>query len=90
MRTLLILRHAKSDWSSSVDDRERPLAKRGRNAAQAIGRFLTRAGQAPDAVVVSPARRAAETAALAVAAGGWHCTVRTNNLLYGANAVRDA
>ena len=86
MRTLLILRHAKSDWSSSVDDHERPLAKRGRNAAQTIGRFLTRAGQAPDAVVVSPARRAAETAALAVAAGGWHCTVRTNNLLYGANA----
>ena len=56
-RMLLLLRHGKSDWSSNVDDRERPLAKRGRKAAQAIGRFLTEAGEAPDAVVASPARR---------------------------------
>ena len=85
-KTLLILRHGKSDWSSNVDDRKRPLAKRGRKAAQAISRFLTEAGEVPDAVLASPARRAAETAALAIAAGGWHCTVRTNDLLYGANA----
>ena len=34
MKLVLLLRHGKSDWSTEVDDRERPLAKRGRNAAQ--------------------------------------------------------
>ena len=86
MKLVLLLRHGKSDWSTEVDDRERPLTKRGRNAAQAIGEFLTRAGQTPDAIVVSPARRAAETAALAAAAGGWQSPVRTSEVLYGANA----
>ena len=70
MKMVLLLRHGKSDWSTAVDDRERPLAKRGRRAARAIGEFLTRAGEAPDAIVASPARRAADTATLAAAAGG--------------------
>ena len=87
MKMVLLLRHGKSDWSTEVDDRERPLAKRGRNAARAMGEFLTRAGQTPDAIVVSPARRAADTASLAVAAGGWQCPVRTSELLYTADAL---
>ena len=83
MKMVLLLRHGKSDWSTEVDDRDRPLAKRGRKAARAMGEFLTRAR--PDARrdrgVASP--RAADTAALAAAAGGWQSPVRTNELLYG-------
>jgi phosphohistidine phosphatase len=88
MKMVLLLRHGKSDWSTEVDDRERPLAKRGRKAARTMGEFLTRAGQTPDAIAVSPARRAADTAALAAAAGGWQSPVRTSELLYGADALR--
>jgi phosphohistidine phosphatase len=86
MKTLILLRHGKSDWSADVDDRERPLTKRGRNAADAIGAFLTGAGEVPDAVVTSPARRAADTAGRAAAAGKVQCGIRTNELLYGNEA----
>ena len=82
MKTLLLLRHGKSDWSAGVSDADRPLAKRGRKAARAIGEFLSRAGAVPDVVVSSPARRAVETAELVAAAGRWPCTVRASDMLY--------
>jgi phosphohistidine phosphatase len=71
MRTLLVLRHAKSDWDSGVDDVERPLAKRGRKASVRIGRFLALAGPRPNIIVTSVARRARETVERAAVAGGW-------------------
>lgn len=40
-KSIYLLRHAKSDWSDlSLDDHDRPLKKRGRQAAPAIGRYL--------------------------------------------------
>lgn len=66
-RTLVLLRHAKSDWPD-VADYDRPLAKRGRRDAPAVGRWLGESGYVPDAVVCSTARRARETWELA--AGG--------------------
>jgi phosphohistidine phosphatase len=71
MRTLLVLRHAKSDWDTGVDDVDRPLARRGRKASVRIGRFLALAGPRPNLVVSSSARRARETVERAAAAGGW-------------------
>jgi phosphohistidine phosphatase len=65
-RTLVLLRHAKSDWPD-VADYDRPLAKRGRRDAPAVGRWLGECGYAPDAVVCSTARRARETWELAAA-----------------------
>jgi phosphohistidine phosphatase len=59
-RRLVLLRHAKSDWPD-VADHERPLAKRGRRDAPAVGRWLVTSGYLPDAVVCSTARRARET-----------------------------
>jgi phosphohistidine phosphatase len=59
-RKLVLLRHAKSDWPD-VADHDRPLAKRGRRDAPAVGRWLGESGYAPDAVVCSTARRARET-----------------------------
>lgn len=60
MRTLVLLRHAKSDWPPGVPDLERPLNRRGRRDAPQVGRVL--AEQAPlDLVVVSPARRTMDT-----------------------------
>jgi phosphohistidine phosphatase len=62
-RELLILRHAKSDWSAGVaSDFERPLAKRGNKDAPRVGEWLYREGLVPDVVVSSPAARARQTA----------------------------
>jgi phosphohistidine phosphatase len=59
-RRLILLRHAKSDWPD-VSDRERPLAKRGRRDAPAVGRWLRGHGYQPDVVVCSVARRTRQT-----------------------------
>jgi phosphohistidine phosphatase len=66
-RRLVLLRHAKSDWPD-VADHDRPLARRGRRDAPAVGRWLGENGFGPDAVVCSTALRARETWELA--AGG--------------------
>ncbi|MBV9092802.1 MAG: histidine phosphatase family protein [Streptosporangiaceae bacterium] len=57
----MLLRHAKSDWPEGVPDHDRPLAKRGRRDAPAIGRWLRDRGYLPDAVVCSTALRARQT-----------------------------
>lgn len=59
--TLLLLRHAKSDWEVPVGDRERPLAARGRRQAPATGRCLAAHGLIPELVLLSPATRARQT-----------------------------
>ena len=60
-RTLVLIRHAKSDWSNDLPDDERPLAPRGRRQAPAIGPWLVEHDLVPDLAVVSIARRAQET-----------------------------
>lgn len=60
-RQLAILRHAKSAWPEGVPDRERPLGKRGRRDAAAVGRWLGDHLGVPDVVVCSPAERARQT-----------------------------
>lgn len=62
-RELLLLRHAKSDWSQGVEDFDRPLNVRGQNDAAHIGRWAHQQGLHPDRVFSSPAQRAAQTAA---------------------------
>jgi phosphohistidine phosphatase len=85
MPALIFFRHGKSDWDADVPggDRARPLARRGRKAAKAMGRFVARAGQVPDGAITSPAVRAADTLRLAMEAGGWMCPTRTASPLYG-------
>jgi phosphohistidine phosphatase len=60
-RTLILLRHAKSDWSGGEPDLERPLAARGRRQAPDAGRWLRASVGHLDLAVVSPARRARDT-----------------------------
>ena len=62
MRRLMLLRHAKSDWTRpGARDYERTLAPRGREAAPRIGAYMVRHGLAPDLVLCSTATRARET-----------------------------
>ncbi|HTF50683.1 MAG TPA: histidine phosphatase family protein [Pseudonocardia sp.] len=59
---LLLLRHAKSSWDDpALADHDRPLAKRGRRAAELIGEHLRAAGLRPGLVICSPSRRTRET-----------------------------
>ena len=62
--TLVIVRHAKSAWPDGVPDEKRPLNKRGRRDAPAVGRWLRKRIGRPRAVVCSPAARTRETWAL--------------------------
>jgi phosphohistidine phosphatase len=65
MQKLLLMRHAKSDWpDDGRPDFERPLNKRGRRTAPAVGKWLKREKLRPDVFVCSPAARARETALL--------------------------
>ncbi len=69
-RTLILLRHGKSDWSTGEDDFDRPLKKRGRNASSLVGRWLNAHKHTPDFVITSPAKRAMQTAEIACEAMG--------------------
>lgn len=59
---LILTRHAKSDWSSGVeDDFDRPLNKRGQKAAPLVGKWLLQNGYMPDVILCSAAIRTQET-----------------------------
>ncbi len=62
MKTLTLLRHAKSGWDAPVArDFDRPLSARGRKGARALGREMRRLGLGFDLILASPAVRVTET-----------------------------
>ena len=64
MKTILLLRHAKSAWSDPrLDDYERPLNGRGERAAKAIADHIVRTGPRPDLILCSTAMRTRQTLA---------------------------
>jgi phosphohistidine phosphatase len=61
-KRLIIMRHAKSSWTSGAStDHQRPLNKRGRHAAPRIGARLRDIGWIPDLVIASDSERTRET-----------------------------
>ncbi len=69
MITLLLLRHAKSDWDHpELDDHDRPLNKRGLRNAPLMGKFILESCLIPQACLTSTAARARHTAFLAAQA----------------------
>lgn len=83
LRTLIVLRHAKSSWDTSEPDHGRPLAQRGRRDALAAGQIL--AQYRLDVVLCSTATRARQTWRRAEAGGARCDDVRFLDALYGAN-----
>ncbi len=70
MKTLFVLRHAKSSWSEAgLADIERPLNERGLLAAPFMGKLMQEKGFEPDVILTSTAVRARHTAALVKEAG---------------------
>jgi len=87
MKTILILRHGKSDWGNSdLDDFDRPLAKRGLSDAPLIGELLARFESVPDLILASPARRAKQTTELVAEACGYHRPIQWENSFYGGDS----
>ena len=83
MKRLLLLRHAKSSRDNArLQDFDRPLAKRGREAAPEIGRHMRKAGWLPDLVLCSNAKRTQETAGLVLAELGGHIKIHFLDTLY--------
>lgn len=63
MKTVYLVRHAKSSWKdASLDDFDRPLNKRGERDAPFMGELLKKNGIKPDVILSSPANRAITTA----------------------------
>ena len=83
MKTLYVLRHAKSDWGdSSLKDFDRPLNDRGWRAAKAIGHEMRERAMVPDLVFVSPAVRTRETLARAEEGFGGRFEVVEERAIY--------
>ncbi len=83
MKTLLIMRHAKSDYPAHVaSDFERPLNKRGCKDLPRMARLLHLFGPVPEVVLCSPATRAKETAEGLVAAWDGGVELRFDERLY--------
>lgn len=86
MKTLLLLRHGKSSWTdASLADHDRPLKKRGREAAKRMGRLIRELNLVPDHILSSSAARAVATAELAAKEAKCDGQVEVALLLYHAD-----
>lgn len=85
MTTLILVRHAKSDWgTAALDDHARPLNERGMRDAPAMAERLASTDVAVERILASTALRARTTAAAFGAALGLEPDLRDE--LYGASA----
>ncbi len=83
MKTLLLLRHAKSSWEEpGLHDHDRPLNKRGKKDAPKVGRYLKENGLMPDLILSSTARRAQDTAYAVVKESGYNGEIDLHQDLY--------
>ena len=89
MKTLYLLRHAKSSWDDrSLKDFDRPLNERGLKAAPKIGAYMRKEKLRPDLVLSSPALRAKQTTTLVCEAAGLAGVVNFDERIYEASARR--
>ncbi len=86
MKTIMLLRHAKSSWDdSSLKDFDRPLAKRGKKDTLRMGRFTKDVKSLPGSIISSPAKRAEQTVQLFAKSADIDLSMITwsENLYYG-------
>lgn len=89
MKTLYLLRHAKSSWDDrQLSDFDRPLNERGLKAAPRIGALLRKRKIKPGLILSSPALRAKQTAELVCEAAGLTALLSFEPEIYEASANR--
>jgi phosphohistidine phosphatase len=85
MKSILVLRHAKSNRKDpDLTDHDRPLNKRGKRDAPRMGRLLKKEHLVPDAIISSTAMRARDTAEAVAKASGYTGDITFNRSLYAA------
>jgi phosphohistidine phosphatase len=89
VKRIWLLRHAKSSWDQpSLPDADRPLAPRGRRAADILAAHLAAAEVRPTVVLCSSSLRTRETLAAILPALGDALEIRIEPALYGAGAAQ--
>lgn len=89
MKTLYLLRHAKSSWDdASLKDFDRPLNNRGQKTAPKMGAFMRKQKIKPDIVISSPAVRASQTTELVREAAGLTAPLHFEAEIYEATPQR--
>lgn len=83
MKTLLLVRHAKSDWPEDTEDFDRPLAENGISDAKRMAEHLHKSGVKVDRLISSPALRALSTCK--IFNQRYQTDMETNKKLYNAN-----
>ena len=66
MKKLIIIRHAKSDWSNNTSDLDRPISMRGVNDAKIISKIFDSQNLQPEIIYTSIAKRAIETSKILI------------------------
>ena len=85
MKTLFLLRHAKSSWADTgIPDFERPLNGRGQKTAPFVGNLMKERALIPELIICSPAKRARETANLVCLAAGFDEAIKFEPQIYEA------
>lgn len=88
MKTILMMRHAKSDWGTpSLSDFDRPLNQRGLKDAPRMGNVLAQYDMVPDQILASPAKRAKHTAELVAEASGYAFDIAWQDHFYDATSA---
>jgi len=88
VKTLLVLRHAKSSWDDpSLDDHERPLNARGERDAPRMGRLLRKQRLSVELIISSDALRARLTAQAVADAIGYRGQILLDARLYHASVT---
>lgn len=87
MKSIYLLRHAKSSWKDAdLSDIDRPLNKKGKSDAPMMGKYFSKKHIQPQLIISSPAKRAFKTACLIASELGYEeKNIHINMELYGAN-----
>lgn len=89
MKTLYLLRHAKSSWAEpGLADFDRPLNARGERAAELIGTYIKEQKESFDLILSSPAVRARETIELIVKTAKLAGELRYDQRIYEASTLK--
>lgn len=85
MKTVLIMRHAKSSWDNAFTaDHDRPLKKRGKQDSPRMGRLIREQDLVPDLIITSSAKRAVATAEAVAFACGYEHEIEVTREFYHA------